>query len=201
MHGYFRTFLCLVKLYLTYKRPGDLISGKIFSVSQWEIYYYFAKLAFKLTNICKSWCLSSLTNVHISTQDLGSFYTRNMNNASLTVYKALNIYIYWFCLSFPYRVLFSQASPDTSAEAPHRLRLVASSPPPSPNLPHLAPRRATKVKSRSSSSSRRLSDSYKDRCTWIPNTYCHFTKPTLFLYLRKKTQLSGVMPHYVQLLQ
>lgn len=93
MHGYFRTFLCLVKLYLTYKRPGDLISGKIFSVSQWEIYYYFAKLAFKLTNICKSWCLSSLTNVHISTQDLCSFYTRNMNNASLTVYKALNIYI------------------------------------------------------------------------------------------------------------
>uniref|UniRef100_A0A8D3AB07 Nucleoporin NUP188 n=1 Tax=Scophthalmus maximus TaxID=52904 RepID=A0A8D3AB07_SCOMX len=83
------------------------------------------------------------------------------------------------------RALFSPACPDTSAGALHRLQPAESSPPPSPNPPHRAPREATKVRSRSYSSSRPLSDLCRDRCrkTKLSNTHTTFTQPTL-LYLQ-----------------
>ena len=46
--------------------------------------------------IDKSWFLSTLKNVHISVLDPASSYMRNMSNASLTLYKALNVYILIF---------------------------------------------------------------------------------------------------------
>ncbi|KAI3362181.1 hypothetical protein L3Q82_012508, partial [Scortum barcoo] len=58
--------------------------------------------------------------------------------------------------------LFSRVCPATSAGALHRLQPAASSPPPSPNHPHRAPKRAMKVRSRSSSLSRPSSDSCRD---------------------------------------